>query len=267
MKKTFAKETQYKGRDSIEQGNCVDGSEKCANILNQLYPKPSPFFQEKLGPKDIWSFEEGGTTDDIYPGSSSFNQKSGTKHSSIGSKFLNEDTFSAFPSWKSHFSAKSSLNGFEPVAPAACSPCGSYISEKFALKPDFPLHSELKGMPLDSLHAAGSHCETPSPSSSAQESFSKDVEHKEKLQPEVQESFELGKNIFTGNEDLLSQEVATDASNSKENVSKCRETNDTDPTLSESVNTTSFPKETSPSAEIPDKFQSIKKKKEYDSQT
>ncbi|KAH7542831.1 hypothetical protein FEM48_Zijuj02G0116600 [Ziziphus jujuba var. spinosa] len=269
IKKTFVKERQYKGRDSIQQGNVMNGSEKYANMLNQSYPKPSPFLQEKLGPKDIWSFEEGCTTDDIYPGSSSFNQNSGTKHPFFGSKFSNEDPFGACPSEKLHFSAKSSLDGFEPVAN---SPSGSYISEQFALnkfpilsKPDFPLHSDLRGMPLDSLHAAGSHCETPSPSSSAQESFSKDVEHKEKLRSVVQENFQLGKNILTGNEDLLSQEVATDASNSKENVSECKGTNVTDPTLSESVNTTSFPKDaedTSPSAEIPDKFESIKEKKE-----
>ncbi|XP_024927050.1 uncharacterized protein LOC107411566 isoform X3 [Ziziphus jujuba] len=270
IKKTFVKERQYKGRDSIQQGNVMNGSEKYANMLNQSYPKPSPFLQEKLGPKDIWSFEEGCTTDDIYPGSSSFNQNSGTKHPFFGSKFSNEDPFGACPSEKLHFSAKSSLDGFEPVAN---SPSGSYISEQFALnkfpilsKPDFPLHSDLRGMPLDSLHAAGSHCETPSPSSSAQESFSKDVEHKEKLRSVVQENFQLGKNILTGNEDLLSQEVATDASNSKENVSECKGTNVTDPTLSESVNTTSFPKDaedTSPSAEIPDKFESIKEKKDF----
>lgn len=280
-KKMFDKGTQYKGKDDILRGNFARGSEKCPSILNPSYSKQShhsdTFFQKNLGPKDIWSSEEGCGTDNIYPGSSSFNQHSGRKHPSFGSKSFNEDPFSKFLAQKIRYGAKSSLDGFEDCEPVGCSPSGSYISKTFALhessipsKPEFPPDSELRGIPSDSSLAAGSHGETQSLNLSAQESVSEDVKHKENLQLAKHEKFE-GKNICIASEGLLRQDkLETDASSSKKIDCESREANVANPLLKDFVNTTFLPEnteETSPYAEIPRRFQTIDDEKEYVSQT
>lgn len=266
----FDKKTQYKGMDDIQQGNFSCGSEKCSSLLNPSYSKPSHrsniFFEKNLGPNNIWSFEEGCSTDDTYPGSSSFNHNSGRKHPFFGSKFLNEDPFSKFPPQNLGFEAKSSLDGFEHCEPVACSPSGGCMSKTFALhkssilsKPDFPIP--------DSSPVAGSHGESQSLNLSAQESVSKDVRHKEKLQPPKHEKYEQGKNICIGSEGLLSQDKAeTDASNSKKSDCEIMEADVANPFINEYVNTSSFPEnaeETSSSVEIPDRVHSIKDEKEF----
>ncbi|KAF3454797.1 hypothetical protein FNV43_RR05245 [Rhamnella rubrinervis] len=276
-KKIFDKETQYKGRDDISRGNFVCGSEKCPSMLNPSYSKPShhsnTFFQENLGPKNIWSFEEGCSTDNIFPGSSSFNQHSGRKHPSFGSKSFNEDPYSKLLAQKIHFGAKSSIDGFEHCEPIGCSPSGSNVSKTFALhessilsKPDFPLDSELRGIPSDSSLAAGSHCESQSLNLSAQESVSEDVKHKEKLQPAKHEKFNQGKNICIGSEGLLKKDkLETDASSSKKIDCERREASLANPLLEDFIDTTLLhenAEETSPYVEIPHRFQSINDEKE-----
>ncbi|KAL5580520.1 hypothetical protein UlMin_012962, partial [Ulmus minor] len=225
MRKAFSNETQYRGNDDIQDENIACGSVERTKVLNSSKLKqPShhsnSFYQEKLGPKDNWFFEEEHTTVDTKPSSSSFHQSSGTKHTSFESNLGNEDPFS-----------ESFFHGFKHSEPFSSSLSDGFNLKKDPLcdspiisKPDFSPNFDFQGMPLDSSHIAASPVETPSPVLSGQESASKDVGYKAKFQPVDSEKFELGEEFCFKSEAFFPKnKVETDVLISKNNDQADRE--------------------------------------------
>lgn len=241
-----------KGRDEIGQGNYVRGSGKCTNISNPS--KSKPYYhchsQEELGPNDSCSYEDGYSSVKMKSGFSSFSQNSEAKLPFSGSKIWTEDPSSELPVAGLDIDAKSSFDRSKYAEHLACSPSGSFISEKFTFHdslifskdefgPTISPDSKLKGTPLDSLHLAGSHGETPFPD--AEESASRDVENEAKIQPARCKKLELIEEICNGNGLFSENKKAIDASSSGENNCGCKEENDESPEVMQNLETTYSP--------------------------
>ncbi|PON37690.1 hypothetical protein PanWU01x14_318480 [Parasponia andersonii] len=223
LKKAFANET--KDDRQKESMACVSGKRK--NMLNLPKSKAShlssPFFQENLGTEDIWFFEEAYATVDMYPGSSSFDQNSGTKYTGFDTEPWDKDPLSKFPAPKLHVAATPSCDRFncEPVesSPSNCfNPKIPFHASSIISMPDFYPDSESRRMHQDSSYIAGSQGETPSPDLSVQESFSKDVEYKPKFERSNCGTSELEKEIYSRKEVLVCEDKeAKDGSNLEDN--------------------------------------------------
>lgn len=274
VRKAFPKDSNQ----DVQQKNVGSGVEKGKNMLNSSELKSwhhsGSFSRENLETGDNWFFEEGHTTVDINPGSSSFIKNSGAKHTLFDSQFWGEDPFSKLPTPKSYIGADPLGDGFNPE-PAAYSPSNCFTSKNIHThdsspisKPDFPPDLELRNGPKGSSYTAGFQGETSSPDSSAQESVSKDVEPKVNLNPsDFRETFVLGEEIFIRNEGLVSKEKeAIEDSHSKNNEREAREAKVAIVQQMERANKTVLPKpveETSPSVEITNKSESINDEKRY----
>jgi hypothetical protein len=266
-----------KGRDEIGQGNYVRGSGKCTNISNPS--KSKPYYhchsQEELGPNDSCSYEDGYSSVKMKSGFSSFSQNSEAKLPFSGSKIWTEDPSSELPVAGLDIDAKSSFDRSKYAERLACSPSGSFISEKFTFHdslifskdefgPTISPDSKLKGTPPDSLHLAGSHGETPFPD--AEESASRDVENEAKIQPARCKKLELIEEICNGNGLFSENKKAIDASSSGKNNCGCKEENDESPEVMQNLETTYSPdhaEQVSMSLLISKKLGSIIEEQEY----
>lgn len=257
-KNAFANEN----KDDSQQENMAGGSGKRTNMLNVPKSKAShlssSFFQESLGTKDIWFFEEAYTTVDMNLGSSSFNQNSGTKHTRFDLELWDKDPLSKVPTLKSHVRATPSCDRFN-CEPVECS-ASEYFTPKIPFhassiipKPDFHPDSELRTMPQDSSYIAGSQGEAPSPDLSAQESFSKVVECEPKFKPSNCGVSELEEETCVRNECLVCEDKeAKGASYPQDNEHEGRNESLPDPM-----------EETSPSVDITDRSGNPKDDDEY----
>ncbi|PON36400.1 hypothetical protein TorRG33x02_349400 [Trema orientale] len=235
LKKAFANES----KEDRQKESMACGSGKRKNMLNPPKSKAShlssPFFQENLGTEDIWFFEEAYATVDMYPGSSSFDQNSGTKYTCFDTEPWDKDPLSKFPAPKLHVAATPSCDRFncEPVesSPSNCfNPKIPLHASSIISTPDFYPDSESRRMPQDSSYIAGSQGETPSSDLSAQESFSKEVEYKPKFEPSNCGTSELEKEIYSRKEVLVCEDKeAKDGSNLEDNDNEGRNEGLADP--------------------------------------
>lgn len=284
VKNIFAKESWHKSRNEIGQGNDVGGSGKYTNVSNPSKSIPSYHsntpLQEKLGPHNRWFCEKGYTTAKMNSGFSPFSRNSEKKSLLSGSKVWTEDPSSGLLVPESDFDAKSSFDRSKHGECLACSPSGSFITEKFTFHdspifsrvefepdmPDFSPDSKLKGTPPDSSPLTGSHGETHFPEISAEESASKDVESKLKIQPSEYEKLEIMQEICIGNGLFSESKKGIDASSSRSNTSGCKEAKDEAPEIMQNLKTIRSPdhaEQASTSLFISDKVESIIEEQEY----
>lgn len=287
VKNIFAKESWHKSRNDIGQGNDVGGSGKYTDVSNPSKSIPSHHsntpLQEKLGPNNSWFYEKGYTTAKMNSGLSPFSLNSEKKSLFSGSGLWTEDPSSELLVPGSDFDAKSSFDRTKHGECLACSPSGSFITEKFtfhdspifskvefgANMPHFFPDSKLKGTP-DSSHLTGSHGETHFPETSAEESASKDVESKLQIQPAEYEKLELMQEICIGNGLFSENKKAVDASSSRSNTCGCKAAKDEAPEIMQNLKTTRSPdhaEQASTSLLISDKVESIIEEQEYVKQT
>lgn len=280
VKNIFAKESWHKSRNEIGQVNDVGGSGQYTNVSNPSKSVTSHHsntpLQEKLGPTNNWFYEKGYTTAKMNSGFSPFSRNSEKKSQFSGSKLWNEDPSSELLVPGSDFDAKSSFDRSKHGERLACSPSGSFITEKFTFHdspifskvecgentPDFSPDSKLKGTPPDSSHRTGSHGETHFPEISAEESASKDVESKLKIQPAEYEKLELMQEICIGNGLFSENKKAIDASN----TCGCKEAKDEAPEIMHNLKKTRSPdhaEQASTSLLASDKVESIIEEQEY----
>ena len=282
VKNIFAKESWHKSRNEIGQGNDVGGSGKYTNVSNPSKSIPSYHsntpLQEKLGPNNSWFCEKGYTTAKMNSGFSPFSRNSEKKSLFSGSKVWTEDPSSELLVPESDFDAKSSFDRSKHGECLACSPSGSFITEKFTFHdspifskfepdmPDISPDSKLKGTPPDSSHLIGSHGETHFPEISTEESASKDVESKLKIQPAEYEKLEIMQEICIGNGLFSEIKKGMDASSSRSNTSGCKEAKDEALEIMQTLKTIRSPdhaEQASTSLLISDKVGSIIEEQEY----
>ncbi|KAG6680841.1 hypothetical protein I3842_13G062700 [Carya illinoinensis] len=269
----FGKETGHKSKDEIGQGNDVRGSGKFPNV-SKLSHSNNPL-QKNLGPNDSWLCDEGYTTGKVNSGFGPFSRDSETKIPSSGSKFWTGDPPSEFPIPGSDIDARSSLFGRSKLGGSlACSRSGSFIAEKLPVHdspvfskfefgptvPDLSPDSKLEGTTPESSFVAGYHGEKPFPDISTDESASKDVENKAKIQPHDREELELMGEVQIGNGLFSENEKAIDAASSGGNNCGCKNAEDEAPEPMQNLKTTYSPhhaEQASRSLIISDKLESI----------
>lgn len=279
----FGKETGHKSKDEIGQGNDVRGSGKFPNV-SKLSHSNNPL-QKNLGPNDSWLCDEGYTTGKVNSGFGPFSRDSETKIPSSGSKFWTGDPPSEFPIPGSDIDARSSLFGRSKLGGSlACSRSGSFIAEKLPVHdspvfskfefgptvPDLSPDSKLEGTTPESSFVAGYHGEKPFPDISTDESASKDVENKAKIQPHDREELELMGEVQIGNGLFSENEKAIDAASSGGNNCGCKNAEDEAPEPMQNLKTTYSPhhaEQASRSLIISDKLESIVEEKKYVKQT
>jgi hypothetical protein len=282
VKNIFAKESWHKSRNEIGQGNDGGGSGKYTNVSNPSKSIPSFHsntpLQEKLGPNNSWFCEKGYATAKMNSGFSPFSRNSEKKSLFSGSKVWTEDPSSELLVPESDFDAKSSFDRSKHGECLACSPPGSFITEKFTFHdspifsrvefeldmPDFSPDSKLKGTPPDSSHLTGSHSETHFPEISAEESAS--VESRIKIQPAEYEKLELMQEICIGNGLYSESKKGIDASSSTSNTCGCKEAKAETPEIMQNLKTIRSPdhaEQASSSLFISDKVESIIEEHEY----
>ncbi|GAV58614.1 hypothetical protein CFOL_v3_02147, partial [Cephalotus follicularis] len=280
--KDFPKESQYKDRKDIQQGNNADVSGKCATKISQMSKTDCDInsqFQEKLGSPRSWLFEDG------FP---SVEHSAATRFPFSGSELWTEDPCNVFPASELHLNDKSSLHGYNKHGESVdCSPFGGFIQEKFSpglrlshikrhdspslakvgfgpTNPDSSTDTGLEGMPPDSSHVAGPHGETPFADLSVQGSVSIDEVNKAKIETV---NCEFGRENCIENNELLSEKEDTrDTSDSYENTSVCKEAKETTFELRKTLESTVFlehAEDTSSFMKIPAKLKSIEDDIQY----
>ncbi|KAM4083610.1 hypothetical protein ACB094_08G071000 [Castanea mollissima] len=257
VKKIFAKETWYKDTDEIGQGNDLRGSGKCTNRSNPSKSKPSHHSQGKLGQNGCWFYEDGYNSVKMNSGFSSFSRNSETKLPFSGSKIWMEDPSSELPVPRSDIDAIAEKFALHD------SPISSKV--KFgSTMPDLSPDSKLEGTPLGSLHLAGSHVETPFPDISAEESASREVENKAKIQPGPFKKLGLIEEICMGNGLFSENKKAIDGSSSGNIDCGCEEERGESQEVVQNLETSSpdHAERVSSSLSISEKLQSIVEEQE-----
>ncbi|KAF3942826.1 hypothetical protein CMV_030553 [Castanea mollissima] len=257
VKKIFAKETWYKDTDEIGQGNDLRGSGKCTNRSNPSKSKPSHHSQGKLGQNGCWLYEDGYNSVKMNSGFSSFSRNSETKLPFSGSKIWMEDPSSELPVPRSDIDAIAEKFALHD------SPISSKV--KFgSTMPDLSPDSKLEGTPLGSLHLAGSHVETPFPDISAEESASREVENKAKIQPGPFKKLGLIEEICMGNGLFSENKKAIDGSSSGNIDCGCEEERGESQEVVQNLETSSpdHAERVSSSLSISEKLQSIVEEQE-----
>ncbi|KAF3942827.1 hypothetical protein CMV_030553 [Castanea mollissima] len=258
VKKIFAKETWYKDTDEIGQGNDLRGSGKCTNRSNPSKSKPSHHSQGKLGQNGCWLYEDGYNSVKMNSGFSSFSRNSETKLPFSGSKIWMEDPSSELPVPRSDIDAIAEKFALHD------SPISSKV--KFgSTMPDLSPDSKLEGTPLGSLHLAGSHVETPFPDISAEESASREVENKAKIQPGPFKKLGLIEEICMGNGLFSENKKAIDGSSSGNIDCGCEEERGESQEVVQNLETSSpdHAERVSSSLSISEKLQSIVEEQEH----
>ncbi|CAK9139873.1 unnamed protein product [Ilex paraguariensis] len=274
-KSIYAKETQSKKRDILQQGENMGGQGTFTSLANAPSLAPAHYsastFQTKSGSDDGWLFE-------------GYASGSGVQHSaSSASQFSTEDTFGDYPVPKLHVDATASFEKSKHDAPAKYSPCNSFFPGKLAfsqshkntsfpntrsglskpkLLPDF----NMECISQDSFHVLGGLGEMEFPKTTVQGSVCKVGAKTSEILPTDGGKFERKDDVCNWSHSLSSEAgKAMEASDSVNNCSHSKEPEDGTPEM-ETLKATCSPEnaeETSSSVDILDKSDGSIDEKKY----